>query len=147
MDPNVFTPQTYTEHLQVANASIPAAEMQGPRDKQGPQGQAEPPGTVRPSSPEQPPPVGPAPLTCRQTVPPVPVEPGLAVAAVAGGVVSAEGVPRALPVVVLTGLLAGTIVCEDWKVKQTCIKRTKWLQHHRCCQLRRGHGICATKSV
>lgn len=80
-------------------------------------------------------------------MPPVPVEPGLAVAAVAGGVVSAEGVPRALPMAVLTGLLAGTVVREDWKGKQTCMKRTEWPPQPRCCQLRHGRCTCATKSV
>lgn len=65
-----------------------------------------------------------APLTCWQTVPPIAIKPGLAVAAIAGGVVSAEGVLGALSVVVFTGLLVGSIMREDWKVKQKCIKRT-----------------------
>ena len=56
---------------------------------------------------------------------PVPIKPGLAVAAETRGVVSAEGMPGAALVVVFTGLLVGSIVCEDWKVKQTCMKRTK----------------------
>ena len=41
------------------------------------------------------------------------------------GIVSAEGVPGTALVVVFTGLLVGSIVCEDWKIKQTCMKRTK----------------------
>ena len=42
-----------------------------------------------------------------------------------GGFICAEGMPGAALVVVFTGLLVGSIVCEDWKVKQTCMKRTK----------------------
>lgn len=64
-------------------------------------------------------------LTCWQTVPPISVEPGLAVAAIASGVVSAEGVLGALSVVAFTGLLVGSIIRGDWKIKQTFIKRTK----------------------
>lgn len=52
---------------------------------------------------------------------PVPVKPGLAVAAEARGIVSAEGVPGTALVVVFAGLLVGSVVHEDWKVKQTCM--------------------------
>lgn len=38
-------------------------------------------------------------------------------AAKAGGVVSAEGMPGALSMVVFTGLLVASVICEDWKVK------------------------------
>jgi len=47
-----------------------------------------------------------------ETVLPISVKPGLAVAAEAGGVVGAEGVPGALSVVVFTGFLAGSIIRE-----------------------------------
>lgn len=55
----------------------------------------------------------------------VPIKPGLAVTAEAGGIVGAEGMPRAALMVVFTGLPVGSIVREDWKVKQTFMKRTK----------------------
>lgn len=86
-------------------------------ETQGPQAQTpEPAGShSRSKTPEQP---GATPLTFRQTLLPISVEPGLAVAAEAGGVVGAEGVPGAPPVVVLAGLLAGGVVGEDWKEKQ-----------------------------
>lgn len=71
------------------------------------------------SSPQ---PVRPARLTSRQTVLPISVKLGLAVAAEAGGVVRAEGVPGARVVVVFTGLLVASSVQEVWKVKQTGIK-------------------------
>lgn len=38
-------------------------------------------------------------------------------AAKAGGVVGAEGVPGALSMVVFTGFFVGSIICEDWKAE------------------------------
>lgn len=43
-------------------------------------------------------------------------------AAEAGGVVGAEGVPGALSVVVFAGLLDGRPIGEDWKTEETCFK-------------------------
>lgn len=65
----------------------------------------------------QPQPVMRTALTFRQTVLPIPVKPGLAVAAEAGGVVGAEGVLGALSVVVFAGFLVGSIIREDWKAE------------------------------
>lgn len=61
-------------------------------------------------------------LTSWQTVLPISIKLGLAVAAEAGGVISAEGVLGARLVVVFTGLLVGSSIQEIWKVKQTCIR-------------------------
>lgn len=67
---------------------------------------------------------------------PVSVKLGLAVAAEAGGVVGAEGVPGALAVVVFAGPLGRSSVCEAWEGKHTCIKGTKRFQ-------RRGRRLCS----
>ena len=72
---------------------------------------------------ELPQPLEPARLTCRQTVLPIPKKAGLAVAAEARGVVSAEGVLGAPSVVVFTGLLVGGFTHEDQKEKQICVKK------------------------
>lgn len=65
----------------------------------------------------QPQPVTRTALTFWQTVLPVSVKPGLAVAAEAGGIVGAEGVLGALSVVVFAGFLVGSIIREDWKAE------------------------------
>jgi hypothetical protein len=52
-------------------------------------------------------------VTFWQTLLPISIKPGLAVAAEAGGVVCAEGMPGALVMVVLTGFLPGSIIRED----------------------------------
>lgn len=116
----MFIPQTFTEHLQVARASVQVAEAQGLQTELPVAARHEQAAEI---DTEQPPAlIMLGRLTSRQTVLPISVKLGLAVAAEAGGVVSAEGVPGARLVVVFTGLLVGSSVQEVWKVKQARIK-------------------------
>lgn len=115
----MFIPQTFIEHLRVARASVQVAEVQGLQTERPVAARNE---QAAETDTEQPPACQATRLTSRQTVLPISVKLGLAVAAEAGGVVRAEGVPGARVVVVFTGLLVGSSVQEVWEVKQTGIK-------------------------